>query len=154
MDLPEGDYTLRATLPYRSTRWQVPEKATVAVDGTIPPAWLNFIFPTTGVVGKVMPDPKSGSSDKASPESIAQAHIRVRDSDEQTWSDRKGHFQLLNLEAPDPRSPDPQRPIVLEITADGYDPQTKTYDIKRGTVNDKTIYLTPISSGTDTSSNS
>ncbi|HEY9857981.1 MAG TPA: hypothetical protein V6D16_00635 [Candidatus Obscuribacterales bacterium] len=126
IDLPLGQYTLKATCPRQSTRLQGAEAVVEISDGQ-KPEWKELILATTGIVGQVKT--KLSNSDEFVP--VRQTQIQVVNGSEQTRCDRDGKFQLLNLEAPENPS---IRKLRLQISAPGYDTYTQDVDLLRGAV--------------------
>jgi hypothetical protein len=121
MDLPPGNYTVRATPIQRATILQSAEAVVTIVKGG-EPSWIDLILTTTGIVGQVT------SSDIVP---VAYAQVQLKSSGERTRCDRDGKFQLLNLEAP--KNPS-TRKLQLQISATGYDTYTQDVDLLRGSV--------------------
>jgi hypothetical protein len=157
LDLPEGEYTLKATWShgYKASR-SVEGKTTITAADT--PAWLNLIFPTTGIVGQVTQLTTQPVDDDLTanyqPLPVAQAHIQIKGSNHQTWSDRNGEFEFLYLESLSPGTDDESLSITLEITADGYQAQTlDAQTIQRGIVHRQEIQLAKVATPPSTNQN-
>ena len=93
MDLPDGQYTLRASLPGSGTRYGTTQKAvTVSRDaqGSITIAVADVALPPTTLKGRIA---------KQNNEPVVMAEVRVRGSGERTFSDGQGHYLLTGLEA-------------------------------------------------------
>jgi hypothetical protein len=129
IDLPPGDYKLRATELAKTPRFPGIEQVITIVAGKNLKQGMEFILPTTGIIGQV----------------IAHAQVQVQGSDEKTRCDSEGNFQLLNLEAPERAPP---RPVQLQISAPGYETViTAPMNLTQGIVQRlPVIQLTPKSS--------
>lgn len=93
LDLPNGGYTLSASLPGAGTRYGTDQtQVTVSRDaqGKIAVVAADFTLPPTTIKGRV----NGPSATK-----IAMAQVRVRGSGEQTFSDSEGSYLLTSLEA-------------------------------------------------------
>ena len=110
VDLPEGEYQLRAEIPNMGRRCGVAEqKVSVTRDkqGNIQRATATLAVPMTRLSGKV-----TGSNH---PNGVALAQVRVKGSGEQAVTDVLGVYSLQGIEAG-------KRKVV--ITASGYNAQT------------------------------
>jgi len=122
LDLPDGDYTLAASLPGSGSRY-----ATVQADGTvsrdaegnIDMFVADIALPPTALEGQV--------TDQATGDPVAMAEVRMRGSGERTFSDArdetKGRYLLTSLEAG-------ERTVV--VSAQGYGTVTRTVSLSRG----------------------
>lgn len=91
MDLPDGDYTLEATLPRMGTRYGM-SHVTVIVsrDGQdINMAQADMTLFPTGLQGQVM----------AGTDPVMLAEVRMKGSGEYTFTDEQGNYLLVGLEA-------------------------------------------------------
>jgi hypothetical protein len=112
LDLPNGKYSLRASLPNQRKRYGVAhEKATVSRDanGEVKVAWINLGLHPTTVKGKV-----TGTHHK---NGVVMAEIRVKGSGERAFSDAEGQYVLSAIE--------PGKRTVL-VLAQGYRPASKS----------------------------
>ncbi|MEG4069210.1 hypothetical protein QUA42_18090 [Microcoleus sp. Pol11C2] len=139
MDLPPGNYTVRAAQIQRATILQSAKAIVTIVDGE-KPSGIDLILTTTGIIGQVTNIVKVANSGKTinAPEEkseiapVAYVQVQLKSSGERTQCDRDGKFQLLNLEAPDNPS---TRKLQLHISAPGYDDvEIKDIELSRGTV--------------------
>ena len=114
LDLSNGKYTLRATLPSSGKRYgSAQETATVSRDakGNIKMASLKFILRPTTIKGRITgPVHKNG---------VVMAEVRVKGSGERAFSDAQGQYVLAGIEpgkrtvlvfAQGYRQPDPNKP--------------------------------------------
>jgi hypothetical protein len=93
LDLPDGDYTIAASLPAGGSRYgTVQGTATVKRDGAgnLKPAILSMAVPSTTVQGKVT---KQSGGDP-----IGMAAIQVQGSGETAYTVADGTFRLLAIE--------------------------------------------------------
>ncbi len=93
LDLPDGPYTLRASLPGVASRYGTTEAtATVTRDsqGNITMATVQLAVPPTTVYGQIL-------DDHGDP--LAMARARIRGSGESTFSDSQGQYELAAIEA-------------------------------------------------------
>jgi hypothetical protein len=116
LDLPEGDYTLSASLANMGARYGTAEaKATVSKqsNGDYIRGFVELNLQATTVRGKVMgPRHKNG---------VVMAEVRVKGSGERTFSDAQGQYVLAALE--------PGKRTVLAF-AQGYTQSEKTVDLR------------------------
>ena len=113
LDLPNGKYTLGASLPSSGRYGTAQEAATVSRDakGTIKMASVNFSLRPTTIKGKITgPAHKNG---------VVMAEVRLKGSGERAFSDGDGHYVLAGVEpgkrtllvfAQGYRQPDPRNP--------------------------------------------
>ncbi len=106
LDLPEGKYTITATLPAMRNRYGGAEQtANVARDtkGNMKLASMNFDLQPTLIKGKI-----TGTGHKAG---LAMAEVRIRGSGERAFTDAQGEYMLAGIE--------PGKRNVL-VSAQGY----------------------------------
>jgi hypothetical protein len=122
LDLPDGDYTLIASLPGSGTRYDTAQAdARVSRDagGNIAMATANVALPPTALEGSI--------TDQATGDPVAMAEVRVKGSGECTFSEARdetrGRYLLVGLEAG-------ERTIV--VSAQGYGTVTRTAPLSRG----------------------
>ena len=111
MDLPDGAYTLTATMPESGSRFgSAAGTATVSRDaqGHITPGTMEIHLPPTTVKGVI-----TGVDDAP----VVMAEVRMAGSGERVFSDGEGRYLLTRLEAGARR---------VEITARGYQKATRT----------------------------
>ncbi len=116
MDLPDGNYTLKALCPRLGNRWGSAEKTvTVArtADGRVTLQPCDILLPPSTVKGRVC---RQGTSTP-----VVMAEIRVAGSLEQSYSDENGNYTLAGLEA------STSRPRFLSVSAAGF--QQKNLEI-------------------------
>lgn len=108
MDLPDGDYTLKAELPGSGSRYGTAEQSVVVTrnaDGIM--AVVDDIrLPPTTITGEITEDQNN--------EKVLMAEVRVRGSGERVFSDGKGRYRLSGVEASE------KRERTLEVSAQGY----------------------------------
>lgn len=112
LDLPAGDYTLRASL-------SDPRYAAATVTISVPadrPATADLPLAPTAVTGTISADRPAGS--------LAMVRVRMLDSGEYTFSAADGSFTLSPVE--------PGAARVLELTAQGYATVTRTVALPQG----------------------
>jgi hypothetical protein len=129
MDLPNGQYTLNASLPGTGSRYgTAASQATVSrsAAGRIVMAVSDTVLPVTAIKGRV-----TGSGGAA----VVMAKIRVQGSDEQTFSDAQGRYLLTALEAG-------SRTVL--VTAQGYQPSNRNITLSNpGSVQTADFALSP-----------
>jgi hypothetical protein len=129
IDLPNGHYTLLASLPGTGSRYgTVQAQPTVSrgAGGNIVRVTVDMILPITTIKGKV-----TGSG--GSP--LSMAKIRVLGSGEQTFSDVQGRYLLPGIEAG-------SRDIT--VSAQGYQTNTRQITLGApGSVQTADVALTP-----------
>ena len=87
LDLPEGSYTLTASLPKAGSRYAT---ASAQVELGEDLEMIDLELPATTVKGKV----KDGSG-----QAVRMAEVRVQGSGENAWSDAQGNYVLSGVEA-------------------------------------------------------
>jgi hypothetical protein len=116
LDLPDGDYTLSASLTNMGARYGTAEaKATVAknANGDYQRALVELPLQATTVQGKVTgPRHRNG---------VVMAEVRVKGSGERTFSDAQGQYVLAGLE--------PGKRAILAF-AQGYKQSEKAVELK------------------------
>ena len=129
LDLPDGDYTLSASLPGAGSRYGVEETTvTVSRDGdniTVARPIHIALSPTTvkgtiTVKGKIM-DQNSQPVVVA----VVMAQVNVKGSGERAFSNGCGEYLLTGLEASE------KKERTLEVSAQGYRPATKTVTLSK-----------------------
>lgn len=121
LDLPVGDYTLRASLddPRYDT---VTVTASVAADKA---ASAELALPPTAVTGTINADRPAGP--------LAMVRVRMLDSGESTFSAADGSFTLSPVE-PGPR--------IIELSAQGYATVTRPVTLQKGQTTTTTPAIT------------
>lgn len=95
LDLPDGQYTLKASCPYSECRYGTDEKivnVTRKAQGRIVQATIEFKLPPTTIAGEITVI-KSGKV-----EPVVMAEIRILGSGETTYSDAQGKYKLTGIE--------------------------------------------------------
>ncbi len=112
LDLPAGNYTLKASLPEHGSRYGAARiDITVSHDdaGTITMATADMRLSPTTIAGRI--------SDKTTGEAIALALVRIQGSGERAFADARGRYRLIGVEA---------GPRTLVVSARGYGQSTKS----------------------------
>ncbi len=129
LDLPDGTYTVAASLPGSGTRYGAAQATvTVARDaqGNIKLAAADIALPSTTVKGQI-----TGQGNAP----VMMAQVRVKGSGETSFSDAQGNYVLTAVEAGN-------RTIV--VTAQGYQAATQTVQITQpGSVQTLNAALSP-----------
>jgi hypothetical protein len=116
LDLPDGEYTLSAYVPYQGTRYG-PLKQSVVVtrdgDGNFKLALANFALQPTTVKGTVT------ETEHNAP--VTMAEIRVKGSGECAFTDAHGQYSLTEIESG-------KRTVV--VTAQGYKMNAKLISLE------------------------
>ncbi|MBI9044435.1 MAG: carboxypeptidase regulatory-like domain-containing protein [Anaerolineaceae bacterium] len=116
MELPEGEYSLRVSLPGSGSRYGKPEvKVNVSTDaqGNAKLTFTEIALPATSLKGKITSagdDTPGGEPPMDEP--VVMAEIKLKGSGEQTFSDGAGEYLLSGVEAGKNRT--------LLISARGY----------------------------------
>jgi hypothetical protein len=95
MDLPNGDYTLTASLPAAGSRFGVAEaivSVTRGSEGNIIMATADIQLPPTTLKGTITTVGTEG------PEPVVMAEVMISGSGEKTFSDDQGRYLLSGLE--------------------------------------------------------
>lgn len=111
VDLPDGDYTLTASLPGSGSRYGTAENsATVTRDaeGNITRAHVEIPLPPTALKGRVR--------DQGTNDPIVMAEVRLKGSGERTFTNNEGRYLLVGLET--------GKRTAL-VSAQGYQPTSK-----------------------------
>lgn len=111
LDLPDGQYTLTASLPGSGSRYGTAQQnASVSRDagGNVIMAAADIALPPTALKGQI-------TGQNATP--VVLAEVRVKGSGERTFSDSQGRYLLAGLELGD-------RTVL--VTAQGYQPVSQT----------------------------
>ncbi|NEP65190.1 MULTISPECIES: carboxypeptidase-like regulatory domain-containing protein [Moorena] len=151
-DLPDGKYTLTASLPGTGTRYSAdptiktippgsdPESDQTEVEvsrdpetGAIAIPTVNFYFQPTALEGNVT----NNSDDQA----VVMAKVEIEGSGEYTFADNDGNYLLSGLEASrDTSSP---RQVIVKVVAQGYQQETsQLVDLNQGQVTIQDFSLT------------
>ena len=95
MDLPNGDYTLAASLPGDGSRYGVAEEGasvTRGTEGNIIMATVDIQLPPTTLKGTITTETTEGTVP------VVLAEVRVAGSGEKAYSDQQGRYLLSGLE--------------------------------------------------------
>jgi hypothetical protein len=138
LDLPDGEYILTASLQSAGTRYGQTSTEPITVsrqDGNINASWETG--GNLNVVIALQPTAIKGTITDSSNQAVVMAKVQVEGSPEHTFSDSKGCYLLIGLEAPS------QRSVNVFVTALGYEfqpcpPQT---EITRGCVKTQNFRL-------------
>jgi hypothetical protein len=129
LDLPDGDYTLNASLSSMAKRYgTVQTKATVSHDanGDYKLAFLELALQPTTVRGKI-----SGAGQKTG---IVMAEVRMKGSGERAFSDVQGQYVLAGVEPIELKKPGARGVITkrtVQVFAQGYRPASKQVAINK-----------------------
>lgn len=128
VDLPDGQYTLTASLPSAGSRYgtaQVNVTVSVNASGNVTMASANIALPPTTIKGKVT---KQGGG------AVTMGEVRVKGSGERVFSNSKGEYLLTGLEKG-------QRTVL--VSAQGYKMGSQTAQVNRGAVKTLNFVLLP-----------
>lgn len=130
LDLPNGTYTLNATLPGSGSRYGTAQITLVVSRdslGNLIMTTADIHLPPTTLTGKI--------TDQSSANPIFMAQLRIAGSNETTYSDDQGDYWLTGLETG-------RREI--KVSAQGYTSASDTVDLTTaGTAVTRNIALTP-----------
>ncbi len=122
LDLPEGNYTLRASMLNFPRRYGISQAKNVTVshndEGNIAIPFADIALPSTNLIGKIT----HTSETKAEP--IVLAEVRIKGSQERTFSNSKGEYILSGLEAS-------VRERTVLVRAQGYQPNEGTITLSQ-----------------------
>ena len=113
LNLPQGEYSLIASVPNMTRRYGVSPKKTVIV-GDRSHSIADLTLPSTNLIGKI--------THKSEP--ITLAEVRVKNSRESTFSNSKGEYILSELE-----SSEQSRTIL--VRAKGYQAKEETVTLSQ-----------------------
>lgn len=119
LDLPDGQYTLVASLPDLGTRYgtaQVITDVSRDAQDNINMAVADIALPPTTVEGRIT---VQGTEP---PENVVMAEVRIKGSGEQAFSDAQGHYRLRSVETGE---------RTLLISARGYQPAAQTIQLNQ-----------------------
>lgn len=120
LDLPDGNYTLTASLPGTGTRYGTAEKhVQVSRNGDrIKLAAVDIALPPTGIKGQIT---------NAENQPIVMAKVQFQGSGESSFSDSKGNYSLSGIEVSKFQS-------TVKVSAQSYQQDSKDIQIKQGEV--------------------
>lgn len=136
LDLPDGQYTLEASLPGSGTRYgSAVATGTVARDdGNILLGQVDMTLAPTTVEGQVTKEGDGGSDD-----GVQMAVVRLRGSGEQAYTDQDGHYALTAIETGE---------RTVDVSAQGYQEASSTVMLDTaGSVTGLDVTLTPENGG-------
>lgn len=131
LDLPDGQYTLVASLPGAGSRYGTASaQVTITRDaeGNIVRAAANLSLPPTTIKGQV--------ADSVSGEAVVMAQLRVKASGEPAFTNAQGHYLLAGVETGS---------RTLLVSAKGYQPASQTVTLDAAGV-ERTVNFTLIRS--------
>jgi hypothetical protein len=123
LDLPAGNYKVKASLPGAGTRYGQSGEVKVSVPQDENDEYTLVKLPPTTVKGRITTQ-VTGKKDTEEP--VAMAEVRVVGSDERAFSDGDGHYLLAGLEA----SKDKERIILAR--AQGFQPASRHVRLSQG----------------------
>jgi hypothetical protein len=125
LDLPDGEYTLTASLPGAGTRYGTAQ-VTVTVSredgGKIARNSADMALPPTAIKGHIA---------AANESPVVMAKIQIEGSAELAFSDSKGNYLLSGLEAGKLGA---KRTVNVRVSASGCQPEPKSAHISQGEV--------------------
>lgn len=127
MDLPDGTYTLEASLPGSGSRY-----GKVQTDITLPPTGddrfvaADLLLPPTAFKGRI---------DDTDGDPVFMARIRVSGSNETVYSDAQGNYRLTAIEAGS---------RTIAISAGGFAGVSQAISLSTGQTAVLNVVLTPI----------
>jgi hypothetical protein len=118
--LPDGDYTLTASLPSTGTRYgAVDKKVQVSRNGDrIKLAAADIALPPTGIKGQIT---------NAENQPIVMAKVQVKGTKKSTFSDSKGNYLLSGIEVSKVK-------CTVIFSAQGYQQCSKNIQLFQGKV--------------------
>ena len=130
MDLPNGSYTLTATLPGSGTRCGTAQVAVVISRDA--QGHINLVSTSLALAPTTLKGLVTGQG--AAP--LAMAEVRVKGSGERAFTDGQGRYRLAGLEVGN---------RTVSVSAQGYQPATKTVSLGQpGTEQALNFGLTPV----------
>lgn len=107
LDLPDGDYEIRALLPNCARRYgEERQQKKVSQAGTLKEMWVGLALPATVIRGRIY--------DAAKKAGVVMAEVRLKGSGERTFSGPRGDFTLGPIE------PSEKAERTLECFAQGF----------------------------------
>jgi CarboxypepD_reg-like domain/Carboxypeptidase regulatory-like domain len=114
LDLPDGDYTLRISMPSLGSRFgklEMPTKVSRDAGGNVTFGLLRCALPPTSVKGKV-----TGLGQESG---VPLARVRVKGSGERAFTDSQGQYVVAGIE--------PGKKRTLLVSAQGYGTKSKEF---------------------------
>ncbi|MBD2450071.1 carboxypeptidase regulatory-like domain-containing protein [Nostoc sp. FACHB-152] len=108
-DLPEGEYSLTASLPNAARRY-----GTAMIRVTVPPKVEGKIIVTAADMA-LPPTVLKGNISNQNGEPVFMAEVRVKGGTESTFSNDKGQYSLIGLESSEIKR-------IVIVSAQGYKP--------------------------------
>jgi len=133
VDLPDGNYTLTATLPGTSTRYDSAQTTAIVPSGDNegkPKFTANIDLPPSGIKGQIK-DPEGHS--------VRTAKVQIQGSGEYTFSNDEGKYLLSGLEAPKNKAQ--KRTVNVSVFAQGYQQGGGSVQFGLGEVTEKDFPL-------------
>ena len=114
LDLPDGDYTLVASLPASGTRYGTAQ-TTVTLSSEMIDEQRDITMATADIA---LPPPslKGKITEQGSDNPVVMAEVRVQGSGERTFTDGQGEYLLTGLEVGSAPSRSPPRAIRRRLT--------------------------------------
>ncbi len=132
LDLPNGTYTLTATLPGSGSRYgsaQITPAVSRDSLGNLILTTADIQLPPTTLSGRI--------TDQSSGDPVFMAQVRIAGSSESTYSDDQGDYRFTGLETGSRE---------VHVSAQGYQSISPTVDLTTaGSVVTRNIALTPLS---------
>ncbi len=113
LDLPEGEYTLTASLPNAARRY-----GTAMITVTVPSKVEGKIIMTAADMA-LPPTVLKGNISNQNGEPVFMAEVRVKGSTESTFSNDKGQYSLIGLESSEIKR-------IAIVFAQGYQPTSQS----------------------------
>lgn len=135
VNLPLGEYKLKASLPGSGTRYQNGEQivsVSSPINDVIPTTMTDIVLEPTGIKGKIT------DADEAN-KAIVNAKVQIQGSRVSTISDQKGNYRLLGLET----SKSASDPRTVIVSATGYQKVSQSLVIKQGEISFSNFSLKP-----------
>lgn len=135
LDLPDGQYTLVASLPDLGTRYgtaQVIIDVSRDAQGDLVLATADMVLPPTTIEGRLT------EQGVTPPVNVVMAEVRIKGSGEQVFSDDQGHYRLRGVETG-------ERTVL--VSAPGYQPAAQGVQLNQaGEEQTLDFTLLPVSS--------
>ncbi|OKH31297.1 hypothetical protein NIES2119_29090 [[Phormidium ambiguum] IAM M-71] len=132
LDLPDGEYTLTASLPSAGTSYGTAEVKAIATrdsQGNYVKTATNMTLPPTAIKGQITD--LSGAP-------IVLAKIQIAKTTNYIFSDNKGNYLFSGLETSKPPS---QRTVNINVSARGFQSASQSAELSQGTVQNLNFVL-------------